>query len=146
MLHSHLHFSPKYKVIKGLINMQIKYAKKLLKNNLCAAILCVITPFIMYMIIKATEYAVRRYFYPHYQAAIREIIILLCIITLHFVLIYPLSIAKKLCFYNNCEQKSIPLCRNRPINNTARPGGFVFNNVIFVLNMFCIYCVFHVLE
>ncbi|MGN0114488.1 MAG: hypothetical protein ACI396_04115 [Acutalibacteraceae bacterium] len=90
--------------------MQIKYAKKLLKNNLCAAILCVITPFIMYMVIKSAEYAVRRYFYPHYHAAVREIIILLCIITLHFVLIYPLKFAKKLCFYNNCEQKSIPLC------------------------------------
>lgn len=90
--------------------MQIKYAKKLLKNNLCAAILCVITPFIMYMLIKAAEYAVRRYFYPHYQAAVREIIILLCIITLHFVLVYPLVFAKKLCFYNNCGRKSISLC------------------------------------
>lgn len=90
--------------------MQINYAKKLLKNNLCAAILCVILPFIMYMLIKAAEYAVRRYFYPHYQAHFKDIIILLCIIMLHFVLIYPLAFAKKLCFYNNCEQKSIPLC------------------------------------
>lgn len=109
-LHILCKIRPKYKLMKGRFVMQIKYAKKLLKNNLCAAILCVILPFIMYMLIKAAEYAVRRYFYPHYQVASREILILICIITLHFVLLYPLTFAKKLCFYNNCEQKSIPLC------------------------------------
>lgn len=89
--------------------MQIKNAKNLLKSNLCAAILCLILPLIMYLSVKFAEYVIRRYFFPHYQSDIREIIILIFVILLHFFLLYPLIFANKLCYYNNCAQKRIPL-------------------------------------
>lgn len=89
--------------------MRIKYAKNLLKGNLCAAVMCVILPVIMYLTVKFAEQIIRRYFFPLYQADIREIIILLVAILLHFMLMYPLIFAKKLCFYANCTKKRIPL-------------------------------------
>lgn len=89
--------------------MQIRHAKNLIKGNLCASILCFTAPWIMYLLVKAAEYIIRMFFYPYYHALIRETVILLCILLMHFVLIYPLRFAKKLCFYQNCTEKHIPL-------------------------------------
>lgn len=90
--------------------MRIKHAKNLIKGNLCAAVICVTVPYTLYLLIKFAEYAIRLFFFPHYQTDLREIIILLFIILIHFILLYPLVFAKKLCFYNNCTAKRIPMC------------------------------------